>query len=61
MEKIFFTREIVGFYCDASCRYKHCFSKDLYDNKILIGEQITIIQEAERFISISEHSIPRII
>ena len=27
------------------------FSKDLYDNKILTGEQITIIQETEKFIA----------
>ena len=27
------------------------FSKDLYDNKILTGEQITIIQEIEKLIS----------
>lgn len=27
------------------------FSKDLYDNEILVGEQIAIIQEIERFIS----------
>ena len=52
MEKYSFTREIGGdFIATQAVDISIAFSKDLYDNKILIGEQITIIQEAEKFIS----------
>ena len=50
--KIFFHEGDSGdFIATQAVDISIAFSKDLYDNKILIGEQITIIQEAEKFIS----------
>lgn len=50
--KIFFHEGDSGdFVATQAVEISIAFSKDLYDNRILTGEQITIIQETEKFIS----------
>ena len=50
--KIFFHDGNNGdFIATQSVEISIAFSKDLYDNKILTGEQVTIIQETEKFIA----------
>lgn len=50
--KIFFHDGDSGdFIASQAVEISVAFSKDLYDNKILTGEQITIIQETEKFIT----------
>ena len=50
--KIFFHEGDNGdFIATQAVEISVAFSKDLYDNKILTGEQVTIIQETEKFIS----------
>ena len=50
--KIFFHEGDNGdFIATQAVEISIAFSKDLYDNKILTDEQVTIIQETEKFIS----------